>query len=552
MPITQRQYELFSALESRGELTGRKADLFNSLRERGELSDFEPVSGEEMVTPEIYAEDKAALDLANQFETGNFSPENQEKIKAAEIAEAGSTPMGTAKLGGIDITPDGEPPVGSEAMETLKNLGKVYPALESAANLITSSYGVPASGIAGLLALPFGPDAAGKTIEEVQKALVYTPQTKGGEQLTDAAAFPFKKATEAAEAVSDPIAEAGYPNVAATLKTAIEAAPAIVGGRKAMSSGAKPLGAKTKAMVKRGVDKAIRPTVVGKRTASQRKAYYEKAQSAVEEIVANKDNLDLRDATGNKTGKLPQTLDEFSQAIEQTKKNVFDEYDALAKEGDVSIDLSKTAKDLEPTVSNRVLEDFSPETIEYANKRIESLKKRGNYTALEAQEAIKLLNQSLEKFYRDPSATTKGHAFVDSFIANDLRGQLDSAINKATGAEYSGLKKKYGALKTIEREVNQRAVVDARRNNKGLIDFSDIMTSGDIVSGMMRKDPATAAAGAAGKTISGYYKMLNDPNRIVKGMFSEVEKASKAKPRSKALSALATATSIESAKPQEK
>ena len=82
--------------------------------------------------------------------------------------------------------------------------------------------------------------------------------------------------------------------------------------------------------------------------------------------------------------------------------------------------------------------------------------------------------------------------------------------------------------------MNQRAVVDARRNNRGLIDFTDIMTSGDIVSGMLRREPATMAAGAAGKTLASYYKMLNDPNKIVKTMFSEVEKARKATPQSMA------------------
>lgn len=486
-------------------------------------------------------------DLARQFETGEFSPEVSAKIAEAERAERASMPMGAAAMGGIAVTPEGEPPIDEGAMTTLQNIGRVYPALETAANLITSSYGVPASGIAGLLSLPFGPEAAGKTIEEVQKALVYTPQTAGGEQLTEAAAYPFEKVTEAAGAISDPIAEAGYPKAAATLKTAIESAPAVAGGRRAMVSGLKPLNARVKQAVKTGVDKAIRPSVVGKRTAKQRRDYYNKAQTAVEEIVKNKENLDIRNDAGIRTEKLPQTLDEFSQAIEQTKRNIFDEYDALAKEGDVSVNLTKTANDLEPAVSNRVLEDFSPETVEYANKRMESLRNRGDYTAAETQEAIKLLNQSLEKYYRDPSPSTKGQAFVDSFIANDLRKQLDTAIEKQTGPGYSDLKKKYGALKSIEQEVNHRAIVDARRNNKGLVDFSDIMTSGDIVSGMMRREPATMAAGAAGKTLASYYKMLNDPNRIVKTMFSDVEKATKATPRGRGAAALAAGTAMQEA-----
>jgi hypothetical protein len=424
------------------------------------------------------------------------------------------------------------------AWETVKNIGKVYPAAETAANLVTSSYGVPASGLVGLFALPFGLETANKAIKETQKALIYQPQTEGGKQLTEAATYPLTEYEKIPQFVGNKLVEAGYsPEIAATVHSALSALPALVGAKYAMkkapASVLETLDSETSAAIKKGMNKAIRPSVVKKSTSSQVGRYFKQAESAIGEIVKNKDNLKLVSDTGAPIEGLPKTLYQFSQAIEQTKRNVFAEYDSLAKQSDavgtVKIDLSKTADKLKPVMNNKVLKDLSPETIKYAEMRAESLKGRGNYTAVETQEAIQMLNQTLEQFYRDPSPDMKGKALIDSVIANDLRAQLDSTIEATTGKEYSALKKKYGDLKAIESDVTKRSIVDARKNNKGLIDFSDILSGSQVITGMMSKDPVSFTAGMGMKGISKYYKWLNDPNQIVKNMFSEVEKLTEKK-----------------------
>lgn len=425
-----------------------------------------------------------------------------------------------------------------KAFETIKSIGKVYPVAETAANLATSAYGVPVSGLAGIFALPFGLEAAGKTVEEIQKALIYQPQTESGKQLTEAATYPLMEYEKIPEFVGNKLEEAGYsPEIAAAAHTALSSLPVLIGGKMAIR---KPPGKALAAIdrdtsraIKRGVNKAVRPSVVKKSTSSQVKRYFKQAESAIEEIVKNQDNLNLIDDMGKRTEGLPKTLDQFSQAIEQTKRNVFAEYDTLAKQADrasaIGIDLVETSKKLDSVIDNTVLKDLSPETIKYAEMRAESLQGRGNYTAIETQEAIQMLNQTLEQFYRDPSPDMKGRALVDSVIANDLRTQLDAAIQKTTGKEYSALKKKYGDLKSLESDVTKRSIVDARKNNKGLIDFSDILSGHQVIKGMITKDPVSFTAGVGMKGISKYYKMLNDPNHIVKNMFSEVEKLTKRK-----------------------
>lgn len=465
-----------------------------------------------------------------------------------------------------DIETDTEKPesikqAASEITQTGKDIASVYPVAETATNILTSSYGVPLSGLAGLFLLPAGLDIAEKGVEAVQKALVYEPKTKAGKRLTESATLPFQQLSKGAEYVGGKIGEAGYPNIAATVHTAIESSPALIGGRLALKKpgiSVAKIDKATSMAIKKGINKSVRPSVTKKSTSRQVKKYFKQARVAVEEIIKNKNNLRLVDETGKRIKGLPKSLDQFSQAIEQTRRTIFDEYDSLVKQSDkarqkrkleypvkegekiaydvkgkgvaiekpIKINLDLSAKKLNPVLNNKVLQDLSPETIQYAQLRIEKMKGRKNYTAVETQEAIQLLNQTLEQFYKDPSPEMKGRAFIDSLIANDLRRQLDYAINKTTGKKYGALKSKYGALKTIESDVTKRAIVDARKNTKGLIDFSDIFTGHQIVKGMLLKEPATIAAGGFAKGVSSYYRMLNNPNKIVKNMFSEVEKLS--------------------------
>ena len=453
-----------------------------------------------------------------------FAPEEPTEKDMAEIFAQAGTLEPTAKGPGF-----GRKFVGGMA-QTAQNIGRVYPAAETAASVATSLYGLPASGLAGLFALPFGLEKSAKTVEAVQKGLVYQPQTRHGKELTEATMLPFTALARAGEYAGGKVEEAGYPMLGATVETAIEAAPLIMGAR----AGIKP--SPTKALLKidremnvaidAGITKAIRPSVVGKTTETRIAQYRDKARTTVKEIIANKENLNLLDEKGARVEGLPQNLDQFTQAIEQTKRGIFEEYDGLAAatgKAGIEIDLKPIAKELQVAMESKTLQDLSPETIAYAKKRIKALTRRDNYTAVETQEAIQLLNQTLEKFYRDPSPAMKGQSLVDSLIANRLRQSLDDTIQRTTGKDYQVLKNKYGALRTIEKDVVHRSIIDARRNNKGLLDFTDVFSGYHIIRGVLTAEPVSVAAGIGSRVISAYYKMLNNPNRIVKNMFSDVE-----------------------------
>ena len=84
------------------------------------------------------------------------------------------------------------------AGQTMEDIGQVYPALETAATWITSLYGLPLSGLMGLLSLPAGVDTSKKVIEKAQELLIYQPQTKRGQRLLEASMYPLAKWQEVA------------------------------------------------------------------------------------------------------------------------------------------------------------------------------------------------------------------------------------------------------------------------------------------------------------------------------------------------------------------
>lgn len=435
-----------------------------------------------------------------------------------------------------NIEPDYSRPwrFGSEILETIKNVGKVYPAFEAAAQMATSSYGIPISGLVGLVALPFGADSANNAIEATQKFLVYQSQTQGGQQLTNAVNYPNQKLRDLGQWVGD---KSDNPIAAAMSSALIEASPALTGLTK--------LAPKTMQVnvstVEHGINKGVRPSVVKKELWNQREKYMQNAQIAVDEIVTNKDNLRLSDRDGNvNVGKLPKTLEEFSQAINQTKNNIYAQYDALSKKADASgayVPMTPIVAELDNLMSDRVLQTLSPETIKYAEMRkaaftepVDPNNPTGGriskeFSTQETQKMVQLLNQSEKAFYANPTPEMKGRAYVDALIANNLRSGLDAAVEGSTGVEYQPLKIKYGALRMLETDVTKRAIVDARKNIVGLIDFSDIFSSSQLMQGLIAQQPGLLASGATIKGVSAFFKRMNDPNHIINKMFQKYDKS---------------------------
>lgn len=284
--------------------------------------------------------------------------------------------------------------------------------------------------------------------------------------------------------------------------------------------------AKAEKAISEGIEKGIRPSLTGeKSTIKGLDSWKTKARSAINTIIENKENLNYVDDLGESSVGTPKNLKQFSDAIDQTKKKIYNQYNSLAKQTgiDHKLQLNDIGQELNILANNKVLKTEKPEIVNYALEKINRYAGQ-TYKPEQAQEAIKILNQSLESFYKNPSYDTASKAYVDSLVVNNLRKNLDDLIEKATGKEYQALKNQYSSLKAIEKDVVHRALVDARKNNKGLLDFTDIFSGGEALAGIMSLNPSLLAKAATQKGIKEWYKYLNDPNVIIKNMFNKAEK----------------------------
>ena len=279
--------------------------------------------------------------------------------------------------------------------------------------------------------------------------------------------------------------------------------------------------------IDQSLDKAIRPPVTGKATSIQIETYKKSAREAVVSVVDNKNNLKFLDEAGEEVSRLPQSLREFGDAISQTKEQIFKQYDSLAKqagEQGASVNLAGVADELDNVASNKVLVDNRPDVVQYANQKAKALRARKSYTAEEAQEAIKLYNAQLDAFYRNPTVENANKVAIDAMIANRMRKSLNEVIEGITGEQYQALKGQYGSLKTIEKNVARRTIIEARKNAKGLIDYTDIFSAGDIVRGVITMDPTFLAKGGFQFALKSFYKRWVSPDSTIKRMFDALDK----------------------------
>ena len=367
-------------------------------------------------------------------------------------------------------------------------------------------------------------NVAGKVVGKVTPQYLQDLAGKGTQAIQDFAAqheiLP-EPLSSGVNATADKIQNVGQ-KVSDTVDMPFNAAKGVITGNKILKPN------QVDQYISDQYQKAVRPSVAGHGTVNLSDAAKAKQIDAVKAIVDNKPNLTITDKYGEHTGSLPKTIDEMRQAVNQTKQAIFQKYDALQKasgETGVQVDLKPITDELSKVLDNPVVTDLHPEVGNYVKYRIDALSKRGAYTPEQAQEAIKVMNDSLEAFYNNPSYDTASRAQVDALIANKLREGLDSTIENSQGPGYADLKRQYGAVRSIEKDVVHRSIVEGRKNTKGLLDMSDIASGAELLRGLVTMNPADLATSGAIKGIAAYQKYLNNPNTAVKNMFNAAEKS---------------------------
>jgi hypothetical protein len=224
----------------------------------------------------------------------------------------------------------------------------------------------------------------------------------------------------------------------------------------------------------------------------------------------------------------PKTAAQAAQAIDQAKKIVYKKYNDMAvAAGDAGAsfksnkvlsrldEIAQAPDEVIPKNDPRLKWDESIRR--YAHDMKASVAELDGASPEIIEARIKDLNNSLKGYYEGRTAAAK--AQIDGSVAQAMREELDANITSAVGDGYQALKNQYGALKSIEKEVNHRAIVNARKNTAGLTDLTDVFTGGELVAGVMTANPALIAKAVAGRGIKEYIKKLNDPDLYVERMF---------------------------------
>ena len=273
--------------------------------------------------------------------------------------------------------------------------------------------------------------------------------------------------------------------------------------------------------------KAVKPYNAGKTSAGQIQKYTDSAFDAGRSIIENKANLNLVNQAGERTDTLPQSLHQFSVAIDKTINKTVLEADAIrrrAGDAGATVKLAPTEGLLTEIANSPEVQDLQPSVAKYAKKIAESFKARDTYTLLEAHRAITRLNARLTPYYANPTYEAANLASIDEVTVRGLRKALAEAVQGATGEAYQPVRNKLGSLLAIKEDVAKRTFADAKNNTKGVVDLAaDISSASDLVRAMVSRDPAVFASGLAKKSVAYWLKAQRNPNRIVKQMFSALE-----------------------------
>lgn len=232
---------------------------------------------------------------------------------------------------------------------------------------------------------------------------------------------------------------------------------------------------------------------------------------------------------GESRGQLPKNLSEFSDAISQTKKKLYSEYDALAKnagENGALVSTEWIINELKQLENNRALRLANPGIDGIISNMKKGLEEMDNLTVEEAQTFSQHLNQNLKAFYKNWNANDIGRSTVEALVNNNLKKAIDESIENALwqGEQYSHLKKQYGQLRSIEEEVAKRALVDQRKNAKNLFDLTDIYSANQVIDSLANLNPIGLVKWGATSLIKNWYKRLNDPDVQIKKLFENIDK----------------------------
>lgn len=291
------------------------------------------------------------------------------------------------------------------------------------------------------------------------------------------------------------------------------------------------------------INKSIKPTVKWKMSQADYNKFIDDTLDIVDLMDKNKWILQYTDDAWNAVKwQMPTNMRETSETLWNLKKVLYDQYNDIAKKaGDAGarVNMNKAFQqldDLSKDISQNIANPQTKNIIDtYKNALLEYTDDAGTIAIEDAQKLTQDFNKQLTAFFKNPnmndvsknSIIAQLNKWTKDAINDSIDDVLDNSIKNGSSAssQYTQLKSFYGKIKTIEDEISKRALVEARKNAKGLSStILDSLSWWELTSAVLSLDPVKAGKAWVMNLISRYYNYVNNPNTQLNNLFKLVER----------------------------
>lgn len=255
--------------------------------------------------------------------------------------------------------------------------------------------------------------------------------------------------------------------------------------------------------------------ISGKRPIKQASVQPEQYTRGLSTVRKYADNFDPKNSDN--------IFDDTVKGLITAKDKVFQTYNNIAQQaGDagVSVDTNPLQASLVKYVSGITTAPKKQRAIRLL-KELQDNFPNGKASPLEMQQYIKLLNEELGGI---AGGAERGAVGVVSDFTKQARESLDTAVGRL-GKEYQSFKDEYASLKAIEDSLVRQYQKVMRKKGSGLGEYADMISSAEVLNGIISGNPALIAKGGLMRVLSSKIKSLNDPETWLKRAFDEIDKA---------------------------
>lgn len=232
--------------------------------------------------------------------------------------------------------------------------------------------------------------------------------------------------------------------------------------------------------------------------------------------------------TAQQLGKKIENIDQLDDVIAQAKKRVWANYEnLLGPNANATIDGNSIADEIVKGIDKRFTTQ-NPQKVQRIMEVAETY--RRPLSLQEAEDFLQSSNNELHSYYAK-NKVQQSVAASDPETAhlirenNALRNKLNEKLEELTGADAAELKRRYGALSTLQSEIVPRKNVIARQSPVNLAEQVGYGRAlGNVAKSALNMQIGDAISGAADIAATRFLKGRNDSNSLIKLAFEKLSK----------------------------